>query len=150
MSRTRIAIGLGLINAHPILLGAGQGGRADRAPPYTSVEPLAFEDNPLEPERPTARAIGAAFDLLSRSDATGDRGGACLVLQRRRRVRRAGRGAESCGRCCRRLTDGSCSCRRPDGVGPWSLAPVRTGVRPLCRPDGRGGRDQPLHACGSG
>jgi alpha-D-ribose 1-methylphosphonate 5-phosphate C-P lyase len=38
--------------AHPILLGAGRRARLTALPPYTSVEPLAFEDNPLEPERP--------------------------------------------------------------------------------------------------
>jgi alpha-D-ribose 1-methylphosphonate 5-phosphate C-P lyase len=37
--------------AHPILLGAGRRARLTALPPYTSVEPLAFEDSPLEPER---------------------------------------------------------------------------------------------------
>ena len=37
--------------AHPILLGAGRRARLTALPPYTSVEPLAFQDRPLEPER---------------------------------------------------------------------------------------------------
>ncbi|HYZ68754.1 MAG TPA: alpha-D-ribose 1-methylphosphonate 5-phosphate C-P-lyase PhnJ, partial [Mycobacterium sp.] len=36
---------------HPILLGAGRRARLTALPPYTSVQPLAFDDSPLEPER---------------------------------------------------------------------------------------------------
>lgn len=36
---------------HPILLGAGRRARVTALPPYTSVQPLAFEDSPLQPER---------------------------------------------------------------------------------------------------
>ncbi|HYZ67788.1 MAG TPA: alpha-D-ribose 1-methylphosphonate 5-phosphate C-P-lyase PhnJ, partial [Mycobacterium sp.] len=36
---------------HPILLGAGRRARLTALPPYTSVQPLAFDDGPLEPER---------------------------------------------------------------------------------------------------
>ncbi|GAB3240564.1 alpha-D-ribose 1-methylphosphonate 5-phosphate C-P-lyase PhnJ [Mycolicibacterium hippocampi] len=35
---------------HPILLGAGRRARLTALPPYTSVEPLAFADIPIEPE----------------------------------------------------------------------------------------------------
>lgn len=37
--------------AHPILLGAGRRARLTALPPYTSVQPLAFDDSPLDPER---------------------------------------------------------------------------------------------------
>jgi alpha-D-ribose 1-methylphosphonate 5-phosphate C-P lyase len=37
--------------AHPILLGAGRRARLTALPPYTSVQPLAFDDSPLNPER---------------------------------------------------------------------------------------------------
>ncbi|MDV3129747.1 alpha-D-ribose 1-methylphosphonate 5-phosphate C-P-lyase PhnJ [Mycobacterium sp. 21AC1] len=36
---------------HPILLGAGRRARVTALPPYTSVQPLAFDDSSLEPER---------------------------------------------------------------------------------------------------
>lgn len=36
--------------AHPILLGAGRRARITALPPYTSVQPLAFDDVALEPE----------------------------------------------------------------------------------------------------
>ncbi len=35
---------------HPILLGAGRRARLTALPPYTSVQPLAFDDIPIEPE----------------------------------------------------------------------------------------------------
>jgi alpha-D-ribose 1-methylphosphonate 5-phosphate C-P lyase len=35
---------------HPILMGAGRRARLTALPPYTSVQPLAFEDVDLEPE----------------------------------------------------------------------------------------------------
>lgn len=35
---------------HPILLGAGRMSRVTALPPYTSVQPLAFDDRPLAPE----------------------------------------------------------------------------------------------------
>ena len=35
---------------HPILLGAGRRARLTALPPYTSVQPLAFDDSPLDPE----------------------------------------------------------------------------------------------------
>jgi alpha-D-ribose 1-methylphosphonate 5-phosphate C-P lyase len=37
--------------AHPILLGAGRRARLTALPPYTSVQPLAFDDSPLAPEK---------------------------------------------------------------------------------------------------
>ncbi|KWX68426.1 alpha-D-ribose 1-methylphosphonate 5-phosphate C-P-lyase PhnJ [Mycobacterium sp. NAZ190054] len=36
---------------HPILLGAGRRARLTALPPYTSVQPLAFEDIALDPEK---------------------------------------------------------------------------------------------------
>lgn len=36
---------------HPILLGAGRRARLTALPPFTKVQPLAFEDSPLDPER---------------------------------------------------------------------------------------------------
>ncbi|HEX9833284.1 MAG TPA: alpha-D-ribose 1-methylphosphonate 5-phosphate C-P-lyase PhnJ [Mycobacterium sp.] len=35
---------------HPILLGAGRRARLSALPPHTSVQPLAFDDSPLDPE----------------------------------------------------------------------------------------------------
>lgn len=35
---------------HPILLGAGRRARIAALPPYTHVQPLAFDDSPLQPE----------------------------------------------------------------------------------------------------
>lgn len=35
---------------HPILLGAGRRARITALPPYTHVQPLAFDDSPLQPE----------------------------------------------------------------------------------------------------
>jgi alpha-D-ribose 1-methylphosphonate 5-phosphate C-P lyase len=35
---------------HPILLGAGRRARLTALPPFTSVQPLAFEDRPLQSE----------------------------------------------------------------------------------------------------
>lgn len=35
---------------HPILLGAGRRARLTALPPHTRVEPLAFDDSPLQPE----------------------------------------------------------------------------------------------------
>ncbi|MGE2691805.1 alpha-D-ribose 1-methylphosphonate 5-phosphate C-P-lyase PhnJ [Mycolicibacterium pulveris] len=36
---------------HPILLGAGRRARLTALPPFTEVQPLVFDDRPLEPER---------------------------------------------------------------------------------------------------
>lgn len=36
---------------HPILLGAGRRARLTALPPFTRVQPLAFDDRPLAPER---------------------------------------------------------------------------------------------------
>lgn len=38
---------------HPILFGAGRRARLTALPPYTPVQPLAFDDVPLEPEATT-------------------------------------------------------------------------------------------------
>lgn len=38
---------------HPILFGAGRRARLTALPPYTQVQPLAFDDAPLEPEAAT-------------------------------------------------------------------------------------------------
>jgi alpha-D-ribose 1-methylphosphonate 5-phosphate C-P lyase len=39
---------------HPILLGAGRRARLTALPPYTTVQPLAFDDSPLAAERADA------------------------------------------------------------------------------------------------
>lgn len=42
---------------HPILLGAGRRARLTALPPFTSVQPLAFEDRPLQSEYSGAACI---------------------------------------------------------------------------------------------
>jgi alpha-D-ribose 1-methylphosphonate 5-phosphate C-P lyase len=69
---------------HPILLGAGRRARVSALPPYTTVDPLAFDDRPLRIERadgPCDRCgsttsyrvpLSSGYELRTATDA-GDR-----------------------------------------------------------------------------
>jgi alpha-D-ribose 1-methylphosphonate 5-phosphate C-P lyase len=63
--------------AHPILLGAGRRARLAALPPYTSAQPLAFDDCALEPERTGAACIRCGSSTAYRVPT--DSVGAALV-----------------------------------------------------------------------
>jgi len=74
------------------LFGAGREATVYAVPPYTSVEPLAFDDRPFEPERfegPCA-LCGARDSYLVEDDAGAEPRLVCSDTDRCRRAREAG------------------------------------------------------------
>ncbi|AKS34568.1 alpha-D-ribose 1-methylphosphonate 5-phosphate C-P-lyase PhnJ [Mycolicibacterium goodii] len=59
---------------HPILMGAGRRARLTALPPYTSVQPLAFDDIDLEPETAPAACHRCGSDSSYRVPTDGPAG----------------------------------------------------------------------------